>query len=103
MFENTIGGSQIPEPLGMHPDFATGPGYGVGIICSETERYVVRWCCRNKCGGIYSITLNRWTIITPITFEDFLEELKTRDFVTTESFDSWEMRRWVKACKLASC
>lgn len=103
MFENTTGELPMPEPMGMHLDPVTGPGFGIIVIYPDKQLCFVRWCCRNRCGGVYSKTLNRWTMITPITFEDFLKELKTNGVITTESCDSWEMRRWIKACKSVNC
>jgi len=94
-------GRTLPEPWGMHPDATHGPGFSI-IVIAEADTYCVRWCCRNKCGGVYSRSQNRWTLRTPITFPDFLELLKSEGIVPAEVFDSWEMRRWIKANKLAS-
>jgi len=55
----------------MHPDATHGPGFSITVI-AEADTYCVRWCCRNKCGGVYSKLQNRWTLRTPITFPDFL-------------------------------
>src|SRR5690348_10056079 len=101
MFENTTGGQPIPEPLGMHPDFTSGPGFSITVIHDETEYYLVRWCWRNRCGGVYSRSQERWTLTTPIAFEDFLKLLIAHGVITSMSCDSWEMRRWIKACRLA--
>lgn len=103
MFENSPGidGEPIPEPLGMHPDAVTGSGFGIMIICPPAELLFVRWCWRNQCGGIYSVALKRWALSTPIAFEDFLEVLKTDGIVPIEMWDAWEVRRWIKACRMA--
>lgn len=104
MFEHTLGidGEPIPEPLGMHPDYVTGPGFSITIIWPDANRFLVRWCCRNKCGGVYSKAQKRWNLMTPITFDDFLGFLKANNIIPRESWDAWEVRRWVKACRLAA-
>ena len=96
-------GNKIPEPLGIHPDaMRNTPSFAITVIVAEKAAYVVRWCWRNKCGGVYSYEQERWTLTTPILFEDFLELLKSRDAIFHEALDSWEARRWIKANKLAS-
>lgn len=91
---------KIPEPLGMHPEPVHGPGFALHVA-DESHFFVVRWCCRNQCGGIYSSLQRRWTLTTPITFHDFLEFMKTNDILPADVFESWEARRWIKACRLA--
>jgi len=92
--------NDIPKPLGIHPEATHGPGFAC-VVSTEEYFLILRWCCRNQCGGVYSSLQKRWTLTTPITFGDFLDLLKAYDLLPAEAFDSWEMRRWIKACRLA--
>jgi hypothetical protein len=107
MFVNSLGIS-IPEPLGMHPDAPIGRGYDLVIVHSEQrdarpgERFFLRYCHRNKCGGVYSNTFNWWTMVTPITFAEFLEMLKEQMIISAHALESPEVQGWIQACSLAS-
>lgn len=89
----------MAKPLGFHQDSMARRGLGL-VIDSQTEAYFVAWCPRNQCGGIYALTTNRWTLITPIAFPDFLELLHADGILPAAARD-WQARRWMKSCELA--
>jgi hypothetical protein len=101
-------GISIPEPLGMLPGASAGGGYGLVIVHSRQddarpgERFFLRYCHRNKCGGVYSNAFNWWTMVTPITFAEFLEMLKGQMIISTHALESPEVQGWIQACSLAS-
>lgn len=101
MTPRTEGEWALPEPLGIHPESGrNGPGYGLGLEI-DGEMHLVRWCSRNRCGGIYTKTQDCWNLITPIAFNDFLELLDARGILPVTLRSEWQTRRWMKACRLA--
>jgi hypothetical protein len=82
-------------------DSVHGPGFGV-VASHENDSYFVRWCCRNQCGGVFSLARNRWTLTTPISFSAFLDLLAAEGVFIPESFEDFGVRRWIKACRLAA-
>lgn len=91
----------MSRPLGIHPDSAAGRSFGL-VIANETETFFVCWCCRNSCGGIWAASKNRWTLTTPIAFEEFLESLNQTGILNPKPGDDFGVRRWIKACRLAA-
>lgn len=92
----------MSRPAGIHPDSFAGRNSSGVILANETETLFVCWCCRNKCGGVWAASKNRWTLTTPIAFDDFLESLDQTGTLKTEMCDDFGVRRWIKACRLAS-
>lgn len=92
--------SWMSKPLGLHPD-STIEQSGALIIAAEDVTWMLRWCCRNHCGAIWHCATNRWTLLTPISFSDFLEYLDDQNIFPVEFRDSWDARRWIKFHMLA--
>lgn len=79
----------------------SGPGFTL-VIDAGHDVYVVRWCCSNRCGGVFSRVRNRWTLVVPTSFRDFLGSLKAEGIVTPATLEGFEAQRWIEVNSLAS-
>lgn len=90
----------MSKPLSFHPD-STIHQAGALVVEADDETLMVRWCSRNRTGGIWRSTANQWTLLTPVTFAEFLDYLDVQNIWPVAHRDSLAGRRWIKFHKLA--
>lgn len=84
-----------PTPRAPHIDTLRDPEFAT-VDRSGTRLLI--WCPRHRCGAVLHLEVGIWSMEMPISFQEFLIGLRTRDLAPADSED---LVRWRDRCMAA--